>query len=132
VQFDFAGPQPLADGRYLARSGGSGDEESVLVIQTLGAPAPRGRRQRRRGAPAEAEPASLTLTRATAIRAFAPFADEDEAARWLDEVCEAEDTVAVLAEEGIALLNRALHVQAVTAATRAPGSTSPPPPPSGC
>ena len=116
VQFDFAGPLPLADGRYLARSGDTGEEESVLVTQKLGAPASRGRRQRRRSTPAEAEPASLTLTRATAIRAFAPFADEDEAARWLDEVCEAEDTVAVLAEEGIALLNRALHAQAVTAA----------------
>jgi hypothetical protein len=116
VQFDFAGPLPLADGRYLARSGDSGKEESVLVIQRLGAPAPRGRRRRGRSTPAEAEPASLTLTRATAIRAFAPFADEDEAARWLDEACEAEDTVAVLAEEGIALLSRALHAQAVTAA----------------
>lgn len=116
MQFDFAGPLPLADGRYLARSGDSGQEESVLVIQKLGAPAPRGRRRRGRSTPAEAEPASLSLTRATAIRAFAPFADEDEAARWLDEACEAEDTVAVLTEEGIALLNRALHVQAVTAA----------------
>lgn len=116
MQFDFAGPLPLADGRYLARSGDSGEEESVLVIQKRGAPGPRGRRRRGRSTPAQAEPASLTLTRATAIRAFAPFADEDEAARWLDEVCEAEDTVAVLAEEGIALLNRALHVQAVTAA----------------
>jgi hypothetical protein len=116
VQFDFAGPLPLADGRYLARSGNGGKEESVLVIQKLGAPAPRGRRRRGRSTPAEAEPASLTLTRATAIRAFAPFAEADKAARWLDEVCEAEDTVAVLAEEGIALLNRALHAQAVTAA----------------
>lgn len=100
----------------MARSGDTGEEESVLVLQKLGAPAASGRRRRRRNAPAEAEPASLTLTRATAIRAFAPFADEDEAARWLDEVCEAEDTVGVLAEEGIALLNRALHAQAVTAA----------------
>jgi hypothetical protein len=116
VQFDFAGPLPLADGRYLARTGDSGEEESVLVLQMLGAPAASGRRRRRRNAPAEAEPATLTLTRATAIRAFAPFQDEEAAARWLDEVCEAEDTVAVLAEEGIALLNRALHAQAVTAA----------------
>ncbi|MGN6815719.1 MAG: hypothetical protein ACTHK3_06495, partial [Solirubrobacterales bacterium] len=99
MQFDFAGPLPLADGRYLARSGDTGEEESVLVLQKLDAPAARGRRRRRtRSAPAEAEPASLTLTRATAIRAFAPFAKEDEAARWLDEACEAEDTVEVLAE----------------------------------
>jgi hypothetical protein len=116
VQFDFAGPHPLADGRYLARSGDTGEEESVLVLQQLGAPVASGRRRRRRNAPAEAEPAALALTRATAIRAFAPFEDEETAARWLDEACEAEDTVTVLAEEGIALLNRALHAQAVTAA----------------
>lgn len=115
VQFDFAGPLPLADGRYVARSGDTDEEESVLVLQKLGAPASRARR-RRRSAGAGSEPAPLTLTRATAIRAFAPFAEEDEAARWLDEACEADDTVAVLAEEGIALLNRALHAQAVTAA----------------
>lgn len=116
MQFDFAGPLPLADGRYLARSGDTGEEESVLVIQKLGAPASRGRRRRGRSTPAQAEPAALTLTRATAIRAFAPFEREEEAARWLDEVCEAEDTVEVLAEEGIALLNRALHAQAIAAA----------------
>jgi hypothetical protein len=56
------------------------------------------------------------LSRATAIRAFAPFAGEEEAARWLDEVCEAEDTIDVLAAEAIALLNRALHAQAVSSA----------------
>ncbi|HEX5525680.1 MAG TPA: hypothetical protein VFX44_00615 [Solirubrobacterales bacterium] len=56
------------------------------------------------------------MTRATAIRAFAPFPDEKEAARWLDEACEAEDTVDVLAAEAISLLNRALHAQAVSAA----------------
>lgn len=118
VQLDFAGPLPLADGRYLARSGA--DDESVLVLQRLGAPASRGRRRRRRSSPADPEPAALVLTRATAIRAFAPFAGEEEAARWLDEVCEAEDTVDVLAEEAIAMLNRALHAQAVSAAdTRA-------------
>jgi hypothetical protein len=116
VQFDFAGPLPLADGRYLARSGDSGEEESVLVLQKLGTPAAAGRRRRRRNASAAAEPATLTLTRATAIRAFAPFEGEEEASRWLDEACEAEDTVDVLAEEGIALLNRALHAQAVAAA----------------
>jgi hypothetical protein len=117
VQFDFAGPLPLADGRYLARSGDPGEEESVLVLQRLGAPASPARRRRRgRSAPAEGEPASLALSRATAIRAFSPFADEEAAGRWLEEACEAEDTVAVLIDEAIGLLNRALHAQAVTAA----------------
>jgi hypothetical protein len=45
------------------------------------------------------------------------LADEAEAARWLDEACEAEDTIDVLVDEGLALLNRALHAQAVAAAT---------------
>ncbi|MGN6275754.1 MAG: hypothetical protein ACTHNP_07470 [Solirubrobacterales bacterium] len=115
MQFDFAGPLPLADGRYLARSDDGGEEESVLVIQKLGAPVARGRRRRGRSTPAEAEPAALTLTRATVIHAFAPFADEDEAARWLEARADG-GAVEVIAEEGVALLNRALHAQAVAAA----------------
>jgi len=123
VQFDFAGALPLADGRYLARSADADERESVLVLQRVGAPAAGGRRRRRpRRAEAGGEAAPLTLTRATAIRAFAPFEDGEEAARWLDEACEAEDTVDVLVEEGLALLNRALHAQAV--ATSSPNSRS--------
>lgn len=64
----------------------------------------------------------MTLARVTAIRAFAKFEDEEEAARWLDEACEAEDTVDVLVAEAMALLNRALHAQAV--ATANPSSRS--------
>jgi hypothetical protein len=89
----------------------------VLVVQTLGSPPALGRRRRRprRSDPEEA-PAALALTRVTAIRAFAPLESQSEAARWLDEACEAEDTVDVLVGEAIALLNRALHAQAVAAA----------------
>jgi len=114
AQFDFAGSLPLADGRYLARE----DEgESVLVLQTLGAPPPAGRRRRRpRKVEQGAEPSSLPLSRATAVRAYAPFASEDEAARWLDEATAAEDTADVLVAEGIRLLNRALYAHAVAAA----------------
>lgn len=119
MQFDFAGPLPLADGRYLARGGDTGSEENVLVLQRLGA-APAPVRRRRRARTVGFEPAPLAMTRVTAIRAFAPFADEAEASRWLDEVCEAEDTVVVLVEEGVALLNRALHAQAL--ATTDPSS----------
>jgi hypothetical protein len=117
VQFDFAGRLPLADGRYLARAGEAEEGESVLVLQRIGAPAAAARRRRRaRRIETEEEAVPLTLTRATAIRAFAPFEDEDEALRWLDEACEAEDTVDVLVGDGLALLNRALHAQAVAAA----------------
>jgi len=123
VQFDFAGRLPLADGRYLAGTGepSAGDEapegDYVLVLKTIGTPPAPGRRRRRgRGASAEPEPALLSLTRVTAIRAHSPHADQAEAARWLDEACEAEDTIEVLAEEAIAPLNRALHAHAVAAA----------------
>lgn len=128
VQFDFAGTLPLGDGRYLARTlderGRTGEvlsaeeseeaEQSVLVVATTGAPPP-GRRRRRR--PREVDPGAaqepLPLTRVTAIRAFEPFADPDLAGRWLDEATEAEDTVDILIEEGIGLVNRALHAQRV-------------------
>jgi hypothetical protein len=50
------------------------------------------------------------------VRAFAPFAAAEDAARWLDEATEAEDTADVLVADGIALLNRALHVHAVSGA----------------
>jgi hypothetical protein len=112
TQFDFAGTLPLADGRYLARDE---EGESVLVILTLGAPPPPPRR-RRRARKAEPEGETLPLVRVTAIRAFAPFASDQEAERWLDEATEAEDTTDVLVADGIALLNRALHAHAASAA----------------
>lgn len=87
------------------------------MLERIGAPRATGRRRRRpRRVDLGDEPETLALTRATAIRAFAPLADEGEAARWLDEACEAEDTVDVLVDEGLALLNRALHAQGVAAA----------------
>lgn len=86
-------------------------------MQTVGAPRPAGRRRRRaRDADPDGDPSPLPLARATAIRAFAPFGSLDEAARWLDEATEAEDTADVLVDDGLALLNRALHAQAVSAA----------------
>ncbi|HET9185545.1 MAG TPA: hypothetical protein VFN82_05320 [Solirubrobacterales bacterium] len=117
AQFDLPGSLPLADGRYLARSPvDEGDTESVLVVQTLTAPArARTRRRRPRAAEAGAEPAALPLTRVTAIRASTPFGSAEEAGRWLEEASEAEDTVDVLLAQGIALLNRALHARAVAA-----------------
>jgi hypothetical protein len=115
VQFDFAGPLALADGRYLVRE--AGGDEWVLVVGTLGAPpAARRRRRRARDVGEAGDPSSLPLTRVTAIRAFAPFDDEGAAGRWLDEATETEDTVDVLVAEAVELLNRALHVQAVAAA----------------
>lgn len=117
MQFELAGVLPLADGRYLARGADAEEQESVLVLERVGAPQASGKRRRRsREVEAGAEPRPLTLTRATAIRAFAPFEDIATAARWLDEACEAEDAVDVLVAEGLVLVNRALHAQAVASA----------------
>lgn len=89
----------------------------MLVLLTLGAPPPPARRRRRpRKAELEAEPSPLPLTRATAVRAFAPFASEEEAIAWLDEATKVEDSADAIVADGIALLNRALHVNAVAAA----------------
>jgi hypothetical protein len=111
VQFDFAGVLPLADGRYLSRDAVG---ESVLVVKTVGAPRPPARRRRRaRAAEPDAPDSPLPLVRATAIRAFAPFAGAAEARRWLEEATEADETVDVLVTDGIGLLNRALHLRAV-------------------
>ncbi len=117
MQFEFAGPLAVADGRYLARTGAGLKGESVLVVETLGAPRPPSKRRKR---PRETEAGSsipqLPLARATAVRASEPFDRELDAARWLDEAVEANDTVDALVAEGIALLNRALHAHATASA----------------
>ncbi|MBS1887813.1 MAG: hypothetical protein JSU06_11565 [Actinobacteria bacterium] len=116
AQFDLAGTLPLADGRYLARAGDAG-LESVLVIQTLAAP-PRPGRKRRRPRDAEAAPIApaVPITRATAIRAFEPFDDPEKAAAWLATATAADAAIDAVVENGIALLNTALHAHAVAAA----------------
>jgi hypothetical protein len=117
VQFEFAGTLGVVDGRYLARDEGKEGRQSVLVVETLGAPPPPGRRRRR---PRETEPgvtfSSLPLARATAIRAFEPFDSPDDAARWLDATIGADDAIDAVVAEGIGLLNRALHAQATASA----------------
>lgn len=114
AQLDFAGTLSLADGRYLEREGGG---EQVLVVRTLGAPPqPRRRRRRAKGIEPEPDAKPLPLARVTAIRAFAPFAGEEEARRWLVAATEAEETADEIVTDAVALLNRALHAQWVAAA----------------
>jgi hypothetical protein len=106
----------VADGRYLARDE-AGTEQSVLVIEALAARPIPGRR-RRRPQPAELgdRPPELPLARATAVRAAEPFANDEDAERWLVSSSESEDVVDALVEEGVALLNRALFAQGAAAA----------------
>lgn len=111
VQLDFAGTLAVADGRYLVRDGA---KESVLVLETIGAPPPgRRRRQRPREAETGAPPAALPLSRVTAVRAFEPFSAAEDANRWLEQASAEEATVDLLLAESIGLLNRALHAHAV-------------------
>jgi hypothetical protein len=111
AQLDLAGTLPLADGRYVIRDEAG---EHVLVLETLAAPAPPRRRRRRpRNAETGASPATLPLTRATVVRAFRPFAAAGEAAGWLETEAASEEAVDRLVAEAVALLNRALHTQAV-------------------
>jgi hypothetical protein len=116
AQFDFAGTLPLADGRYLASRGEEGGER-VLVVQTIAAPPrPSRRRRRPRSSEAAGPPPELPLARATAIRAFEPYEAAEEAASWLATATVNEAAIDAALDAGIALLNDALHAQAVAAA----------------
>jgi len=98
----------------------------VLVIQTLAAP-PRPSRRRRKPRDAEAAPTppEVPVARATAIRAFEPFDGPEEAAAWLAGATAAEASIDVVVATGIALLNHALHAQAVAVADPYPAAVSP-------
>jgi hypothetical protein len=111
VQFEFPGDVGLPEGRYLARDGeGEDAPQSVLVIAVAGAPRPAGRRRRRpRGADSGETPLPLPLTRATAVRAFQPFASEREAERWLSSAIAGEESVDAVVAAGLGLVNRALR-----------------------
>jgi hypothetical protein len=125
AQFDFPGTLPLADGRYLARREG-GVGESVLVVQTLAAPPRPGRRRRKpRDAEAAPTPPEVPVARATAIRAFEPFEAPEQAAAWLAGATAAEDSIDAVVAAGIALVNDALHAQAVAAADPHPAALAP-------
>jgi hypothetical protein len=58
----------------------------------------------------------VPLVRATAIRAFAPFADATAAAAWLAATGAADAGLDATVEAGLALVNDALHAHAVAAA----------------
>jgi hypothetical protein len=110
VQLELPGALALADGRYVIREA---SEERVLVLETLGAPPPpRRRRRRAREAVADDPLPLLPLTRATVVRAFAPFEGEQEARAWVSATVDSDDSLDELLAEGIDLLNRALHAQA--------------------
>lgn len=86
------------------------------MLRTIAAPPrPSRRRRRPREAEAAAPPPELPLARATAIRAFEPF-DRPEAAAWLTTTTASAEELDAVVATGLALLNDALHAQAVAAA----------------
>jgi hypothetical protein len=114
AQLDYPGRLPLPDGRYLSRQD---SQDEVLIITTLGTqPREHRRRKRAKGIEAPGPTTQLNIARATAIRAWRPFADEDTAKRWLDGVGEADETADEVVDDAVGLLNRALHAQRVAAA----------------
>lgn len=117
AQFELAGALAVPDGRYLVRGDGTDAAQSVLVVETLGAPPAPGRRRRKpKRADPGAGPPPLPLTRATAVRAHQPFDTEGEATRWLEGALASEEQVESLVAEGVDLINRALHAQATASA----------------
>jgi hypothetical protein len=111
TQFELAGTLALGDGRYVVRDG---EREQVLVVETHGAPPPSRRRRRRpRDTKADRPVAELPLSVVTIVRAFEPFEHEEAANAWLEQSVATEDSVDRLTEEGIGVLNRALHANAV-------------------
>jgi hypothetical protein len=114
VQFELPGAIGVPDGRYLARDESG---ERVLVVETIGAPAPPRRRRRRpKAAEPAGEPAPLPLTRVTAVRAHEPFESVEEAGEWLEGAIASDEAVDAEVAAAAALLNRALHAQAVASA----------------
>lgn len=114
MQFEFPGTLSVPDGRYLARGDGG---QRVLVVETLGAPPPARRRRRRpKEVESDSEGSPLPLTRVTAVRAQEPFDSTAEAERWLEQTIAAEEAIDAAVADGIGLLNRALHAQAVASA----------------
>jgi hypothetical protein len=98
----------------------------VLVLQTLAAEArPSRRRRKPRDAEAAEAPPEVPLARATAIRAFEPFDGAEEAAAWLAGATAEEEAIDAAVATGIALLNDALHAQALAAADPLPAAVAP-------
>jgi hypothetical protein len=98
----------------------------VLVVETLAAPPRAGRRRRKpRDAEAAEAPPEVPVARATAIRAFEPFDGPEEAAAWLAGATAAEDSIDAAVAHGIALVNDALHAQAVATADPHPAAVAP-------
>ena len=95
------------------------------MLQTIAAaPRPSRRRRRPRDAGAAPVPPEVPVVRATSIRAFEPFDGPEGAAAWLGTATAAEETIDVVVDLAIALVNDALHAHAVAAADPHPAAVT--------
>jgi len=102
------------------RPAAEGPLEAVLVLSTEGAPERRRLRGRRVRTLEEAEPEPVPTSRATVVRPE-PFGSPEEAATWLAQLGEEEDSAEAELQRGIHTLNRALRAhRAATADPRVP------------
>lgn len=107
VQLELAGTLGIADGRYLVRRGDEATE--VVVVTTAGAPRRRSFGGRRpRDVSEGAEPEALPATRVTVVRAD-ELGSEAEGARWLERTARDTEAADDFVDEGVRLINRALH-----------------------
>jgi hypothetical protein len=95
------------------------------VVESLAAPPRPGRRRRRpRGTEAAPPPPEVPVTRATAIRAFEPFDGAEQAAAWLAAASADDEAIDAVVATGIALVNEALHAQALAEADPHPATVT--------
>jgi hypothetical protein len=113
VQFDFSGPLPLAEGRYVVRDA-TGEVERILVVADAKAPAHVPRRSPRRRRPRGADPAvpGVAVARLTVIEAE-PLGG-NEARQWMRSLRD-ESAAEQVVRAALGVVNRALHAAALTA-----------------
>src|SRR4051794_17559644 len=114
LQLDLPGRVGIDDGRYLLRSTEGEDTETVVVVQTLGAPA-AGRLGRRRRRPRPTDPANapaeVPVTRITVIPAEERSADERE--RELDALGADTDAAERVVGDGLRSANKLMRAHRI-------------------
>lgn len=114
VQFDLPGRVGIDEGRYLLRDAADEDAETVVVVQTLGAPvAGRPKRRRRRPRPVDLPdpPAEVPVTRLTVIPA--DTRPPEEAEEDLKALAGDADAAEPAVLEGLREANRLLRAHRV-------------------
>jgi hypothetical protein len=111
VQLDLPGRLGLDDGRYLLRDGDE-ERQTVVVVQTLGAPPVRGSRLMRRARRAEpGPPPEVPVTRVTVIPAEP--SEPDEAAQELEQEARDAEAAEATVSAGLRSVNTVLRAHQV-------------------